>query len=134
MIHRDAKRIKETGEVFTPAPLVNVILRRLPNWVWKKEKKFLDPACGNGNILVEVVAGKLKRGSSPWESLSTTFGVDLCADNVKECRQRLMEAAGVTDQKYMDLLKTTIVRGNTLEDSMEDLFSRFTARYGAQND
>jgi len=52
------------------------------------------------------------------------------ADNVKECRKRLMQVAGVTDQKYMDLLKTTIVRGNTMEDSVEDLFSRFTARYG----
>jgi hypothetical protein len=130
-VTKSKKRIKKTGEVFTPEWLVDEMLDRLPLDLFKDPSKtYLDPACGTGNILVRVINKKIENGLTPLQALQSTYGVDLMVDNVKECRTRLMEAAGVTDQKYMDLLKTTIVRGNTLEDSVEDLFSRFTARYG----
>lgn len=125
------ERVAGSGEVFTPLWLANEMLSLVEREDFVNPKStFFDPACGNGNLLVPIIYKKLQQGCTPWEALSTTFGVDIMVDNVKECRKRLMQVAGVTDQKYMDLLKTTIVRGNTMEDSVEDLFSRFTARYG----
>ncbi len=51
---RKARR-KQTGEDFTPAPLVNEILDKLPTEIWKDASKtWLDPTAGNGNFLVEV--------------------------------------------------------------------------------
>lgn len=124
-------RVKDAGEVYTPSHLASELYKRAVELRKQNAKaKFIDPQCGSGNLLIPVIEGKLQQGCTPWEALSTTFGVDIMADNVKECRQRLMEAAGVTEQKYVDLLKTTIVRGNTLEDSMEDLFSRYQEQYG----
>ena len=49
------EKIKKFGEVFTPPELVNEMLDKLPKDLWlDKTKTWLDPACGNGNFLVEV--------------------------------------------------------------------------------
>jgi len=46
---------KENGEVFTPMILINEMLDKLPNEVWKdKDLKWLDPCCGMGNFSVAV--------------------------------------------------------------------------------
>lgn len=98
-IERSDERIKQTGEVFTPAPLVNELLDRIPREVWSNpEKTFLDPACGDGNFLVEVLRRKIAHGSSPTQALSTTYGVELMPDNAEACRHRLLEIAGDTPE------------------------------------
>ena len=89
---------------------------------FEDNKTIIDPTCGTGNFLVEIVKRKIEHGVSPWQTLLTTFGVDIMADNVKECRVRILEAADVEGQKYRDLLKTTIVRGDILEESFDELF------------
>lgn len=97
-IERSDERIKQTGEVFTPAPLVNEMLDHIPHEVWATpEKTFLDPSCGDGNFLVEVVRRKIAHGSTPTQALNTTYGVELMPDNVVACRHRLLEIAGDTD-------------------------------------
>ncbi len=46
---------KENGEVFTPMILVNEMLDKLPNGVWKnKNLKWFDPATGMGNFPIAV--------------------------------------------------------------------------------
>jgi hypothetical protein len=46
---------KENGEVFTPMILVNEMLDKLPNEIWKdKNLKWLDPATGMGNFPIAV--------------------------------------------------------------------------------
>ena len=85
------KRCKQTAEVFTPPALVNEMLDKLPEEVWQPEKTFLDPSSGNGNILEEVLRRKLKHGHDPLQALSTIYGVDIMADNIKECRLRLLK-------------------------------------------
>lgn len=90
MIDRTKDRIKQTGEVFTPLPLVDEILTKLPKEVWAKDKTFIDPACGDGNFLVRVIAWKMQHGATAKQALETTYGVDLMEDNVAHCRQRLL--------------------------------------------
>ncbi len=87
------RRRKRTAEVFTPHKLVNEILDKLPTEVWeeKEDNTFLDPACGNGNFLVEVLKRKISKGHDPTEALKTIYGLDIIGENVAECRARLLE-------------------------------------------
>ena len=79
-----------TAEVFTPASLVNQMLDKLPEESWQPTRTFIDPACGNGNMLVEVFIRKILKGISPTQALSTIYGTDIMADNIQECRKRLL--------------------------------------------
>jgi len=93
-IQRDKLRIKETAEVFTPTELVQEMLDKLefnnPELFTNPEKTFLDPSCGDGQFLSEVVIRKMeKSGCTLEQALSTTYGVELMEDNVKLCRERL---------------------------------------------
>ena len=90
-VERDRARVKATGEVFTPTPLVQEILDRLdPRLFQDPTKTFLDPSCGDGQFLGEVLIRKLENGSTFEQALSTIYGVDLMQDNVDLCRERLL--------------------------------------------
>jgi len=90
-VQRTQARVKATGEVFTPTPLVQEILEKLPmEQFTDPAKTFLDPSCGDGQFLGEVLIRKMENGSTFEEALSTTYGVDLMIDNVDLCRERLL--------------------------------------------
>lgn len=93
LIIRDEQRIKQTGEIFTPLPLVDEILSKLPQDVWEPSKTFIDPSCGDGAFLVRVVAWKIWKGSTPKQALQTTYGVELMEDNVSHARDRILTNA-----------------------------------------
>jgi len=90
-VERDRARVKATGEVFTPTPLVQEILDKIPIEQFQDPAKtFLDPSCGDGQFLGEVLIRKMQNGSSFEQALSTVYGVDLMQDNVDLCRVRLL--------------------------------------------
>ncbi|CAB4123189.1 DNA methylase, adenine-specific [uncultured Caudovirales phage] len=90
-VERDKSRIKATGEVFTPTPLVQEILDQIPPEFWQDtEKTLCDPACGDGQFLSEALIRKLQAGHDFAQALSTIYGVDIMPDNVAECRTRLL--------------------------------------------
>jgi type I restriction-modification system DNA methylase subunit len=90
-VERDKLRTKATGEVFTPTPLVQEILDKLPSEVFEDlTKTFCDPSCGDGQFLSEVLIRKLENGIDFETALSTIYGVDLMSDNVQLCRDRLL--------------------------------------------
>ena len=90
-VDREKTRVKATGEVFTPTPLVQEILDQLPAEVFTDPSKtFLDPSCGDGQFLGEVLICKMENGSTFEQALSTIYGVDLMQDNVDLCRDRLL--------------------------------------------
>lgn len=93
-IDRDYVRVKATGEVFTP---LNVITKKLndleshDSTIFKDiAKTFLEPSCGDGNFLSEVLIRKIENGATFEQTLSTIYGVDLMPDNVKLCQDRLL--------------------------------------------
>src|ERR1035437_5515752 len=88
---RRQKRKKSTAEEFTPLPLVNEMLDKLTKEVWQEGKTYCDPACGNGNFLVEVLKRKLNNHHNALQALQTIYGVDIMQDNIKECRLRLLK-------------------------------------------
>lgn len=90
-VERDQIRIKSTGEVFTPTPLVQEILDQLPEDLFQNASRtFLDNACGDGQFLGEILIRKLESGADFETALSSIYGVDLMQDNVDLCRQRLL--------------------------------------------
>lgn len=73
-----------------------------------------EPACGTGNFLTEILARKLsvvksEYGRSPLEyekysllAVSSLYGVDIMADNVETCRERLFKQ---WDKQYRAVCK-----------------------------
>ena len=90
-ITRNAVRIKATQEVFTPTKMVKDLLNILdPKLFEDKEQPFVDPTCGDGQFLGEVLIRKVENGIDFESALSTIHGVDLMPDNVKLCQDRLL--------------------------------------------
>ena len=90
-IDREKARVKETGEVFTPTALVTEILDSMSQSLFSNPNAtFLDPSCGDGQFLGEVLIRKLEHGVDFETALSTIYGVDLMQDNVDLCRERLL--------------------------------------------
>ena len=90
-VEREHSRVKATGEIFTPTPLVQEMLDQLDPEVFSDpEKTVLDPACGDGQFLSEALIRKVESGIDFEQALSTIYGVDLMPDNVKLCQDRLL--------------------------------------------
>ena len=87
-------RKDENGEVFTPSYIVDEMLELLPEGVLNNpDKTFLDPTCGNGNILVRILERRIELGLDPIKSCESLYGLELMQDNVDECINRLKELA-----------------------------------------
>ena len=90
-VDRDKVRIKSNGEVFTPTPLVQEMLNQLPLELFSDPTKtYIDPCCGDGQFLGEVLIRKVGNGIDFEQALSTIYGVDIMQDNVNLCRERLL--------------------------------------------
>jgi hypothetical protein len=116
-IQRDKLRVKETAEVFTPTTLVQEMLDKLEEsnleLFQNPTKTFLDPSCGDGQFLSEVVIRKMERsGCTLEQALSTTYGVELMEDNVKLCKERL--GGPNPTQEILDILDKNIVCADAL--------------------
>jgi hypothetical protein len=90
-VDREKNRVKATGEIFTPTPLVQEVLDQLPQDLFvDPTKTFLDPSCGDGQFLAEVLIRKIENGIDFETALGSIYGVDLMQDNVNLCRERLL--------------------------------------------
>lgn len=111
-VDRDKLRVKKTAEVFTPQHLVIEMLDELekenPMLFTDPTKTFIDNSCGDGEFLGEVVIRKMERSNCSLEqALSTTYGVDLMEDNIRECKNRL--AGPNPNSKILEILNKNIV-------------------------
>ena len=100
---KSKKRVADHGEVFTNDREVNAMLDMVKHETERIDSRFLEPACGNGNFLAEVLRRKLKvvdqryaNNQMDWEryaviAVSSIYGVDILEDNAQECRLRLYQ-------------------------------------------
>ena len=98
---KSKKRVSDHGEVFTNEREVNAMLDLVKHETERIDSKFLEPACGNGNFLAEVLRRKLQvvgqryaNSQVEWEknaliAVSSIYGVEILEDNAMECRDRL---------------------------------------------
>ena len=97
------KRVADHGEVYTGQREVNAMLDMVKQETERIESRFLEPACGTGNFLAEVLKRKLRvvenrYGKSQLEyerysflAVTSIYGIDILEDNVLKCRKRLFE-------------------------------------------
>ncbi len=108
------KRVADHGEVFTSEKEVNAMLDLVKQETLRIDSRFLEPACGTGNFLAEILRRKLdvvesryKKSQLEFEryavtAVSSIYGIDILEDNVEECRERLFE---IFDKKYSQIFK-----------------------------
>lgn len=100
---KSKKRVAEHGEVFTAEREVNAMLDLVRQETERIDSRFLEPACGTGNFLVEILRRKLQLVHSDCEmvqAVCSIYGIDIMQDNVEECRERLL---GVIEKNYREL-------------------------------
>lgn len=111
---KSKKRVADHGEVFTAEREVNAMLDLVKQETERIDSRFLEPACGDGNFLAEILRRKLaevrrKYRKSPFDyeknavlAISSVYGVDLMMDNVLACRERLFK---IWDKEYKAVCK-----------------------------
>ena len=132
---RSKQRVADHGEVFTPPWMVEAMLDLVKDESERIDSRFLEPACGSGNFLVQVLQRKLaavelKFGKSDFEkqhyallALMCIYGIELLPDNIAECRANMLEiladylALGESDELYRAafyVLSQNLVHGDAL--------------------
>ena len=108
------QRVADHGEVLTGRREVNAMLDLVKSETERIDSRFLEPACGTGNFLAEILERKLRvvearYGTSQLDyeryailAASSVYGIDILEDNVRQCRQRLF---GIFDLNYLRLFK-----------------------------
>ena len=111
---KSKQRVVDHGEVFTAEREVKAMCDLVEAQCDNIDATFLEPACGDGNFLTEILERKLARvkkdaksDSVAWEWLSiravaSLYGVDIMQDNAEECRRRLFEK---WDKTYKSVCK-----------------------------
>ena len=113
-ITRSKERITKNGEVFTPKSLVEKMMDKIPEEKWKDpEATFLEPCCGNGQIVIGMLERRIASGVEPVQAVKTLYGVELMQDNVDLCKDRIREVLRANkikiDKKVNDIIDHNFV-------------------------
>ncbi len=99
---KSKQRVADHGEVLTGEREVNAMLDLVKAETERIDSRFLEPACGTGNFLAEILRRKLRvveeryaKSQIEYErygvlAVSSIYGIDILEDNVQECRDRLL--------------------------------------------
>lgn len=86
-------RVRDFGEVFTKPETVRDMLDLLPPDVFMPEKTFLEPCCGEGVFLLEILRRKFAKcrcRKAYTAAISSVYGMDIQADNVEICIRNII--------------------------------------------
>ena len=111
---KSKERVREHGEVFTAEREVKAMCDLVKDETERIDSRFLEPTCGDGNFLAEILTRKLevvkrkyKKSTLDYEknavlAISSVYGVDIMQDNVLACRDRLFK---IWDKEYKTVCK-----------------------------
>jgi hypothetical protein len=134
---KSRQRVADHGEVFTAEREVNAMLDLVKQETERVDSRFLEPACGDGNFVAEILRRKLeaakKRAIPPKKkkplpiefekqsviAVASIYGVDLMMDNVVICRNRLFE---IWNKEYEAICKKDA--NNDCKDAIRYILSR----------
>ena len=117
---KSRERVQQHGEVFTNEREVNAMLDLVKHETERIDSRFLEPACGDGNFLAEILRRKLrvcrnfveqgKNTQLEYEknavlAVSSIYGIELLADNAQTCRERLFT---IFSEEYHALYGTNV--------------------------
>ena len=128
---KSKQRVVDHGEVFTNEREVNAMLDMVKQETERIDSRFLEPACGDGNFLAEILRRKVavvtqRYGKHPrdWEkyafaAVGSIYGVELLPDNAADCRTRLLSIAEEAwekvirtngDPRFLDVISYVLSR------------------------
>ena len=111
------QRVSDHGEVYTNPREVNAMLDLVRHEAERIDSRFLEPACGTGNFLVEilrikllVVADRYSKSQLEYErhaviAVGSIYGIDLLPDNIQACQERLFD---IFFNSYFSLYKDKV--------------------------
>ena len=109
---KSKERVANFGEVNTSEKEVNAMIDLVKDQTERLDSRFLEPACGDGNFLIEVLSRKLdvvvkqyKNNQYDFEKNSlvvvgSIYGVDILKDNAEQARGRLYKKFENEYKKY----------------------------------
>lgn len=128
---RSKERVRDHGEVFTNEREVKAMCDLVSDECDRIDSRFLEPACGDGNFLAEILTRKLavvkrKYGKSHLDyeknavlAASSVYGVDILLDNVLACRERMF---ALWNKEYSAVCKKDA--NDATRDAVKFIFSR----------
>ena len=130
---KSKQRVTDFGEVYTARRQVTDMLDLIPAEMTGLDTTYLEPACGNGNFLTEILARKLNTARklsqdhigleyNVLRAAASIYGIDIQKDNTEECRDRLYRQIASSEAKWSPLfqkmlrsiLDKNIICGDTL--------------------
>lgn len=115
---KSKKRVTDHGEVFTNEKEVKSMCDLVNDETERVDSRFLEPACGDGNFLAEILMRKLKIIETKYKlskpknpmvyemnsliAVSSLYGIDILKDNVEICRERLYK---IWEKEYKKICK-----------------------------
>lgn len=139
---KSRERVRDLAEVYTHKREVDAMLDLIPDMFKEIDSRFLEPACGDGNFLVEILLRKLRLitakehgGTTNWyefavlRATSSIYAIDINDENVLEAQKRMR---AVIEKEFADrgyeptpdfsaaltnILASNIVCGDTLKDA-----------------
>lgn len=111
---KSKQRVTDHGEVFTNEREVNAMLDLVKQETERIDSRFLEPACGEGAFLTEILRRKLSVVKSRYaknafdyerysvQAVMSIYGVDILEDNAAICRDNLFE---IWDKEYTAICK-----------------------------
>lgn len=111
---KSKQRVTDHGEVFTNEREVNAMLDLVKQETERIDSRFLEPACGEGAFLTEILRRKLSVVKSRYaknafdyerysvQAVMSIYGVDILEDNAVICRDNLFE---IWDKEYTAICK-----------------------------
>lgn len=100
---KSRERVSAHGEVFTAEREVKAMCDLVKDETERIDSRFLEPACGDGNFLTEIIKRKLAvaekqyaKNPADYEkysilAVSSIYGIDILQDNAQACRERLFK-------------------------------------------
>jgi hypothetical protein len=148
---KSRERVRDLAEVYTHEREVNAMLDLVPDMFpsfqdpGNTDRTFLEPACGHGNFLVEILHRKLTyvtprrygRGERfeyrVLRCLASIYGIDICEDNVREARDRMRSAVSAHLEEHLSpesptsgfeqaleaILETNVICADSLADAAD---------------
>ena len=114
-------RVRKYGEVFTPAWVVNMMCDNLPEEAWEPGATFLEPTCGDGAFVVEILRRKFARcekRSDFTDALCSVYAMEIQADNVKKCIDNVVTLCCeffVPTKKEIGIINDHVIQADALK-------------------
>ena len=115
---KSKQRVSDFGEVYTAHRQVTDMLDLIPGEAVGIDTTYLEPACGNGNFIIEILKRKfaLITAKDPWtysifmlRCVASVYGVDIQKDNTLETIERIVTTVEKVYEKAFHCLPDALV-------------------------